>query len=361
MNKKNMLITGFYVNTYPRHKVLIKALKDCFIVKEKNYRGKGIFYFFKDIKKSIKNQDYIFIINSSYKFIFLFFYLSLFTNKTIIYDSFISFYDTFITDRKRFKKFSFSGIVAYFLDYLAIRMSDVLVFDTKEHKKYFVDKYNINKDKKKLLVWPVSLDLKEIDNHLYNSDIDNNINLYSKEKFNVLFYGTYIPLQGVDYIVEAANILKDQENIKFILLGDGQEKNKILNMIKVKNIKNIEVINSVSYNKLFRYIKKADLCLGIFGDTVKAKRVIPNKVLECLSANKIVITGKNNTLIEYFTDKKDIIYCNLADSEDLVKKIMHTYKNYQEITGMVGSARNVIEKYFSFEAIIQNIKKGLYK
>jgi glycosyltransferase involved in cell wall biosynthesis len=364
MDKKKMLITGYYVGDYPRNKNLIASLKEVFLVEEENYRDKRVFSFLKNIRKKTKGKDYIFLPYSSYKFIFLVLSLKLFTNKTIIYDAFISFYDTFVTDRKRFKAFSISGIIAYLLDYLVLKVADILVFDTKEHQEYFVEKYNINKNKKKLLIWPVSLNLKEIDNFLSNVDnnsdnnYDNN-NLFSKDKFNILFYGTYIPLQGIEYIVKAAKILKDQKDISFALLGDGQEKDNIEKIIKKDNIDNIELINSVTYDKLFSYIKTADLCLGIFGDTDKAKRVIANKVLECLSAKKIVITGRNNALERYFEGNNDIVYCELANEKDLAEKILEIYKDYEQYKKLGYNGREKIEISFSTKALREKIRNNI--
>jgi glycosyltransferase involved in cell wall biosynthesis len=362
MDKKKMLITGYYVGNYPRNKNLIASLKEVFLVEEENYRDKGVFSFLKNIKRKTKGKDYIFLPYTSYKFIFLALSLKLFSNKAIIYDAFISFYDTFVTDRKRFKTFSISGIITFLLDYLVLKIADILVFDTKEHQEYFVEKYNINKNKKKLLIWPVSLNLKEIDSFLSNVDDNNdNNNLFSNDKFNILFYGTYIPLQGIEYIVRAAKILKDQKDISFTILGDGQEKDNIEKIIKEDNIDNIELINSVTYDKLFSYINTADLCLGIFGDTDKAKRVIANKVLECLSAKKIVITGRNNALERYFEGNKDIVYCEPANESDLAEKIQEVYKDYDRYKHLRENGREKIEISFSTKALREKIIKDLYE
>jgi len=351
MDKKKMLITGFYVSNYPRHRVLLESLKKTFIVTEKNFRNKGLFSFYKEINNETKDQDYIFIPNSSYKLIFLVIYLRLFTRSRIIYDAFLSFYDTFIIDRKRFRKISPIAWIIYLIDLIVCWSANILVFDTKEHQKYFKKKFFISQ-KKKQLVWPVSLNLDLI---------NNSRTIFKEGMFNIFFYGTYIPLQGIEYIVEAADNLKIEKSIQFILLGDGQKRISIENLVQEKKLENIIFLEKVNYAQLMQYIKKADVCLGIFGSGDKAQRVIPNKVLECLANKKIVITGKNNALAEYFTDKKEIIYCDLADSEDLARKIMYTYKHFHELTGMLEPAKDVIEKYFSSEAMIKNINRGLYE
>jgi len=356
MNKKKLLITGFYVDSYPRHKILISSLKEVFDAEEANYRGLGTLFFLKNIRKEIKDKDSIFILNSSYKFIFLVLYLKIFTNKKIFYDAFISFYDTFVIDRKRFSKFSLIACFIYLLDLIVCWSSDILIFDTEEHKKYFKSKFFISKNKRKVIL-PVSIDLSYLDNICLDNDLPE---IFSKDKFNVFFYGTYIPLQGIGCIVEAAFILKDEENIVFTLLGSGQEKESILSLAKKYKLSNINFFDSVDYNKLIQYIEKADVCLGIFGDSNKSKRVIPNKVLECLAKRKIVITGRNLALERYFKDGEHLIYTDLANSESLASKILFVTNNYGKLSNLGNEGRKQVEDFFSDKYLINLIKENFY-
>ncbi len=47
--------------------------------------------------------------------------------------------------------------------------------------------------------------------------------------FNVLFWGNYIPLQGIKYIILAAKELEKHSDICFTLIGKGQDYNNIYN------------------------------------------------------------------------------------------------------------------------------------
>ena len=68
-------------------------------------------------------------------------------------------------------------------------------------------------------------------------------------------------------------------------------------------------------------IVEADLCLGIFGNTDKAKRVIPNKVYECLAVGKPVITADTPAIRELFEDG-ELVFVSVADHISLAKAIM---------------------------------------
>jgi len=121
------------------------------------------------------------------------------------------------------------------------------------------------------------------------------------KRFLVLFWGKFIPLQGVSYIRAAAEILKGESDMEVRLIG-GE--------------------TYLPYEQLVPVIKTADICLGIFGDTDKAQRVIPNKVYEAFAMRKPVISGDSPAIHEMFLDHENIVLCKMADAEDLAKKIL---------------------------------------
>jgi len=102
---------------------------------------------------------------------------------------------------------------------------------------------------------------------------------------------------------------------------------KIIELASKLNIKNINFINPVPYEKLKDYLNEADICLGIFGNTEKAQRVIPNKIYEALAAGKPIITAKSLAAEELFKNYKNILFCNSADFKDLAKKILELKNN----------------------------------
>ena len=112
----------------------------------------------------------------------------------------------------------------------------------------------------------------------------------------------------------------------------------------------------MDYKDLIACIKKADLCLGIFGSTEKARRVVPNKVLDYLACGKLVVTGRNTALERCFKDGQDLIYCNMADSQDLAKKIEYICHNYDNIKHIENNAKSKIEDFFSLKKAIEIIK-----
>ena len=96
--------------------------------------------------------------------------------------------------------------------------------------------------------------------------------------------------------------------IRWTLVGRGQEEHRIRDMLGASWPPNFEWIPWVPYDELAGRIHAADICLGIFGDTDKAARVIPNKVFQILSAGKPLVTRDSPAIRELLDDKMPGIY-----------------------------------------------------
>jgi glycosyltransferase involved in cell wall biosynthesis len=300
--------------------VLIRGLKENNInIIECREEGNNFKLFFNLIKKHVELPKYDIMIVGYTDSRWVVILGWLLCRKIFIWDAFYSLYDSWIFDRKLVDKYSLKAAYYWLMDWLCCKLADKILLDTEEHIKYFIVTFRISK--KKFLKIFVGTD----DNIFYpREEIEIN-----RDYFLVNFHGKFIPLQGIEYIIKAAKIL-EKENIKFIIIGSGQEYEKIKIIANDLNLKNIDWHNKVDYSELPDFIASTDICLGIFGNTDKTKRVIPNKVYEAASMAKPIITGDTSAIKELFTNRKNILLCRVADSEDLANKIMEL-KNNKEL------------------------------
>lgn len=175
--------------------------------------------------------------------------------------------------------------------------------------------------------------------------------------FLVFWYGTYIPLHGVNHIIEAAKILKLNTDIKFRLVGSGQTYSKARLQAKRYALSNIEFYDWVSYDELPIWLSEADVCLGIFGSTGKACRVIPNKIFQAIASKKPVISGDTPAMREIFINKENIYLCEIADSKSLSDSILELKEKHALRTNIALNGYNLFKKNFSTKKIGETMKK----
>lgn len=227
-------------------------------------------------------------------------------SKKVYYDIFASTYETYVLDRKVIAKNSLNSKFYYFLDWLGIKLADYVIIDTKAHGKFYKKLYGLD-PKKTILVY-------------VGSDPDYFYTRKLKETTDVLFYGSYQPLQGTDIIIKAAAKLP---NVKFKLIGEGQRRKAAEDLAKSLKLRNVEFIGWLPLEKLAEEIAKAKICLGIFGNTQKAHVVIPNKVYDYIASNKAIITAESSASKELLIDGKNSILVPSGNP----KALAHAIKN----------------------------------
>ncbi|MBU2472893.1 MAG: glycosyltransferase [Patescibacteria group bacterium] len=311
---------GIYNKDYARNKILISGLKKNGVeVIECNSKKHSLSKYFDLIKQYWKLRKKIDIIVVGFPGQTIVPLAKLICRKKIVFDAFLSLYDSMVLDRKLVPKKSLKAKYYWFFDWLSCKLADEILLDTNEHINYFIKTFNIKSSKFNRIF--IGAD----DATFYPRIVEKD-----RDKFIVHFHGTYIPLQGVKYIIEAANILKD-ENIFFRLIGNGQEYKNIKEKIEYFNLQDrIELVDLIPVEEVSEYIAQSDICLGIFGDTIKAKRVIPNKLYECIAMRKPVITANTLAMMEAFRDNQELAFCQIANAQSLANKILEL-KNNQEL------------------------------
>lgn len=153
-------------------------------------------------------------------------------------------------------------------------------------------------------------------------------NGYSEEDF-ILFYGGIIGhAQGLDIILNAAKILEDKPKIKFVMLGSGPEKERLLALKEELKLNNLEFYDAVPKTKMQEIIMDMNATIVPLKKLDLFKGAIPSKIFENLALKKPILLGLEGEAKELFIDEGN---CGLAfepeNKEDLVKQILTLYNN----------------------------------
>ncbi|MCR4329098.1 MAG: glycosyltransferase [Candidatus Roizmanbacteria bacterium] len=233
----------------------------------------------------------------------------LLTRKPIVFDALVSLYDSMVDDRAVISAMSIRAYYYWCIDYLSCHCATRVIVDTNAHKEYFVKTFYLPKENvKRIFIGSDDEEMYPLPTHPESLI------------FKVHFHGCFNPLQGVDIIVKAAKILEN-ESIHFTLIGTGQTFGVVSTLSTSLGLRNITFIERVPYEQLKEYIAKADVSLGIFGTTAKARRVIPNKVYEALAVRSPIVTGRTIAIAELLIDRENVLLCEMGNAEDLARKI----------------------------------------
>lgn len=263
--------------------------------------------------KSIKHFDIVWVGFAPQLILPLFHHKFCHPNITLIEDFFISMFDTLCNDRKIFTPTGFTGKLLYHIDSRTLSYADYIICDTKAHGNYFHTEFNTPYEK--LCVLYLEADTKIY----YPMQIKRPSHL--QNKYVILYFGSVLPLQGCDIVLQAMKNLADRKNLYFYFIGPINTK-QYKEQIPLSD--NIEYINWLPQKELAQYINYADLCLaGHFNTSIeKAKRTIPGKAYIYQAIKKPMILGDNPANHELFNNDSNAVFVEMGNATALANTIL---------------------------------------
>jgi len=108
-------------------------------------------------------------------------------------------------------------------------------------------------------------------------------------KFIVLYAGAHGLSNDLGVVLQAADQLRTDENVRLILVGDGKEKPALLAQAKEMNLENVLFISPVPKDEMCSVLAAADACIAILKPIDLYKTTYPNKVFDYMAAGRPVI------------------------------------------------------------------------
>jgi len=141
------------------------------------------------------------------------------------------------------------------------------------------------------------------------------------------YFGAHGVANDLMQIIEVAHKMRDNQDIQFVLIGDGMQKTMLQEKAKEYHLNNLEFIDSVPKHEVVDYINAVDICMAILKKTDTFKTVYPNKVFDYMSCKKpvvVTIDGITRALIE----KAD---CGLYSPPENIDDFENCIKQYSEM------------------------------
>lgn len=207
------------------------------------------------------------------------------------------------------------------------------------------------------------MDRKKI--HVIRAGVDLNkfkavCNIFGSREgsFKVFYIGAFSIAYDFDQVLLAAKMLKNVEDIEFILQGGGELTGYLNTRIKELKLKNVKVIdNIVSREEVARLLNEADVLILPLRDFGTPYLGISSKLYEYQAAGKPIICCAEGQPAKYIKKTNSGIVVKPGDYVSLSKAVLYLYENPIIAKKFGHSGRKYIEENCSITKIGNTMKR----
>jgi len=223
--------------------------------------------------------------------------------------------------------------------FLYARATHILV-NSPAYKEYMIGK-GVPENKVTYIPYGTDVDM-------FNPSVDGSsirAELGVDDKCIVLYAGALGQANDIDTILRAAERLKGEDKIRFVLFGDGKERKRLGAEAERMNLSNVIFAGVRPKKEMPQIVASADVCLAILQDIPMFRTTYPNKVFDYMAAGRatvLVIDGVSRKLIE---DSYGGAYVQPGDDKQLAETILDLSRNVDIVKQMGLNAREYLVKH----------------
>ncbi|MDB4609510.1 glycosyltransferase family 4 protein [Verrucomicrobia bacterium] len=233
-----------------------------------------------------------------------------------------------------------------------------IIVNSPAYKDYLVEKHQIAASKVSLIsngVNPAMFDPNDD-----GAGIRKKLNI--ENKFVVTYAGAIGLANDIRTILSAAKILKSESSIVFLLVGDGKERTKMMELADEWGLENVIFTGVYPKKEMKEILAGSDLCLATLLDIPMFRKTYPNKVFDYMAAGRPTILGIDGVIRKVIEDADGGVFVQPGDGKIIAEKVMYFQQNPDRKAECGKNARSYVAKHFDrsqhaelFEHLINRI------
>jgi hypothetical protein len=249
----------------------------------------------------------------------------------VVLDLFLSAYDTVVEDRRLVAPGSLGAWWLQQLDTKACAAADLVLLDTPENAAYTAALTGLPPER---FAWMPVADPESVTPVPLPP-------LCAGQALRVLFFGTGVPLHGLSTLVDA---IARVHGVQLTLVGGtAAERAHAVAVLGERLDLQPEFVDRAA---LARHLEQGHVVAGIFGDSGKAQRVVPFKLVHALAAGRPVLTADTPAVCHWLDGSDALFLAPAADIAALVHALQQLVAAPARVAIAAAAARAAYDRHF---------------
>lgn len=172
-----------------------------------------------------------------------------------------------------------------------------------------------------------------------------------ENKFVVSFIGTHGMAHALDTVLKTAQLLKQDPSIVFMLVGDGAQRDRLLNEKYRLGLDNVLMIPQQEKKVVPDFIFASDACLVLLKKSDLFKTVIPSKIFEIMAMKRPIILGVEGESKEIIQKAACGICIEPENPNELAQAILSLKKDPSGCRKLGEKGRRFVTRHYNRDAL----------
>ncbi len=183
-----------------------------------------------------------------------------------------------------------------------------------------------------------------------------------QDRFIAIYAGIHGIAQGLETVIEAAALLKDDPSIHFLLVGDGPKKAELLELAQAYQLPNLDLIPEQPRESIVDYLSAADVALIPLRDLALfkgAKGALPSKIFDAWACELPVIINVEGEAQKVIQQAQAGISIPPANPQMLAEAVRNLSTQKAACREMGRRGRQFTVEHFSRQSQAQSLAQAL--
>ena len=175
----------------------------------------------------------------------------------------------------------------------------------------------------------------------------------------ILYIGNMGYCQNLSLVIEAAALLAAEGNqqIRFVMVGNGVEKPMLEAAIKERNLSNVEIHGIVSKERAIEMIRETHALMLHLKDDGTMDKTIPSKVFDYMAGGRPILYGLKGEACDILGSVAGNLYYDPADPAQLAEQAKYLQQNYRQLALTASANLTLVKENYLRDRMAERLKE----
>jgi glycosyltransferase involved in cell wall biosynthesis len=173
------------------------------------------------------------------------------------------------------------------------------------------------------------------------------------DKFVASYIGTHGMAHALGTALKAGKVLENEERILFLLVGDGAEREALLQEKERMGLNNVLMLPQQSKEKMPGFLAASDVSMILLKKNDLFKTVIPSKMFEAMAMERPLIIGVDGESRQIVEDGQCGVYIEPENHEELANAVLKLSHDRELLKTMGENGKRYVESNYSREVLAE--------